>query len=107
MNLPSRGLRLSATTMRYTGVFRVPTLFNRIRTAIRICSAFGSRNCRVAEGNRCYPRKIGGEPSQGYRHWQALFWPVFAAGANGFELQCRAPRLAQYPSNLRGISPFG
>jgi hypothetical protein len=34
MNLPSRGLRESATTMRYTGVFFVPTRFIRILTDI-------------------------------------------------------------------------
>ena len=36
MNLPSRGLRLSATTMRNTGVFFAPTRFMRILTAIKI-----------------------------------------------------------------------
>src|SRR5208283_3074980 len=36
MHLPSRGLRLSATTMRYTGVFFVPTRFMRIFTDINI-----------------------------------------------------------------------
>src|SRR5256885_2364278 len=34
MNLPSRGLRLSATTMRNTGVFFAPIRFMRILTAI-------------------------------------------------------------------------
>src|SRR5258708_811319 len=34
MNLPSRGLRPSATTMRKTGKFFVPTRFMRILTAI-------------------------------------------------------------------------
>src|SRR5213083_2540723 len=41
MNLPSRGLRLSATTMRNTGLFLAPIRFMRILTAINQDSRFG------------------------------------------------------------------
>src|SRR2546429_8427739 len=41
MNLPSRGLRLSATTMRNTGLFFAPIRFIRILTAINQNAQFG------------------------------------------------------------------
>src|SRR6266496_4903265 len=41
MNFPSRGLRLSATTMRNTGLFFAPIRFMRILTAINQESRLG------------------------------------------------------------------
>src|ERR1035437_3879895 len=41
MNLPSRGLRPSATTIRNAGLFFAPTRFNRILTAINYHSLLG------------------------------------------------------------------
>src|SRR5216117_3253417 len=43
MNLPSRGLRPSATTMRKNGAFLAPTRFMRIRTGISVVHR-GGRN---------------------------------------------------------------
>src|ERR1035437_3123997 len=42
MHLPSRGLRLSATTIRNTGVFLVPTRFMRIFTDINFSKGRGN-----------------------------------------------------------------
>src|SRR5215472_4500335 len=45
MNLPSRGLRLSATTIRNTGVFLAPTRFMRIFTDINLSKERGDYRC--------------------------------------------------------------
>src|SRR5215472_13685975 len=47
MNFPSRGLRLSVTTIRNTGVFLAPTLFIRILTAIKIECCFAGLQCQT------------------------------------------------------------
>jgi hypothetical protein len=46
MHLPSRGLRLSATTMRNAGVFFVPTRFMRIFTDICVSKERGDYQMR-------------------------------------------------------------
>src|SRR4051812_44921099 len=47
INLPSRGLRLSATTMRNAGVFLVPTRFMRIFTDINDSKELGKYHLRA------------------------------------------------------------
>src|SRR5438552_5394756 len=44
MHLPSRGLRLSATTILKAGLFLAPMRFIRIRTAIKNCSVAAARH---------------------------------------------------------------
>src|SRR5438552_12644909 len=72
MNLPSRGLRLSATTMRNTGLFFAPIRFIRILTAINQNAQFGRRQMTLSA-----LRRVGrwfqkrGEPIQGVWAWQA------------------------------------
>src|SRR5882762_8873242 len=48
MNLPSRGLRLSATTMRNTGLFFAPIRFISILTAINQNAKFGRRQITLS-----------------------------------------------------------
>jgi hypothetical protein len=50
MNLPSRGLRLSATTMRKAGLFFAPIRFNRILTAINYLRFGKAAICRPHPG---------------------------------------------------------
>ena len=52
MNFPSRGLRLSATTIRYTGVFFAPTRFNRILTAINKIVHFPKRSGEISPAGK-------------------------------------------------------
>src|SRR5450759_5447116 len=71
MNLPSRGLRPSATTMRNAGLFFAPTRFNRILTAINQRSLLG-RPHPDHPPFKGFPEKSV-EPRRGSATWQALF----------------------------------
>ena len=79
MNLPSRGLRPSATTMRNAGLFFAPTRFKRILTAI---NHYLLR--RRPRSGPLHPQgfpKRSGEPRLASRSWQALFLRIFVAWA--------------------------
>src|SRR5215471_16565653 len=76
MNLPSRGLRLSATTMRNTGSFFAPTRFIRILTAIKISAQCGGGNHAVQPPSQ-KSRKKEPEISLLPDTWQVLFWVLF------------------------------
>src|SRR5215469_15621052 len=70
MNLPSRGLRPSATTIRNTGKFLVPTRFILILTAIINRDQYGL-TCHILQGfaQKSVKRSLGGVGLQ------ALFSP--------------------------------
>src|SRR5258706_15607523 len=78
MHLPSRGLRLSATTMRKTGWFFAPMRFMRIFTAINLC--FLSRRLTPALDRSPFARLLSkkrGEPRLEFGPWQGAFWHFF------------------------------
>src|ERR1039457_6230461 len=87
MNLPSRGLRESATTMRKKGAFLAPTRFIRILTAI-VLSFRGGAEPRLITARRPHGvRKIVWQSSQSRPAWQALFCNFFAAAGRHQEMQ--------------------
>src|SRR5262245_54210048 len=75
MHLPSRGLRLSATTMRNAGVFFAPMRFMRILTDIRSFVSRGGGQpqlfCHPPELRRVSKKR--GEPRHRPPCWQAPF----------------------------------
>src|SRR6266704_2999767 len=74
MNLPSRGLRPSATTMRNTGAFFAPTLFMRILTAIN--QRFSRRRPHGRREPPGFPKRKR-ETSLAPTAWQVLFFRFF------------------------------
>src|SRR2546422_9474694 len=80
MHLPSRGLRLSATTMRKAGLFLAPMRFIRIRTAIKLAYYLWRRLATEQLLPPAVPTallKKRGERSCGTGRWQALFLGIF------------------------------
>src|SRR5256885_1786293 len=72
MNLPSRGLLESATTMRYMGAFLRPTRRRRILTAIlsspEVCAAVLLRAHRVPGVSRPHPVVLQGSLAHPAEH---------------------------------------
>src|ERR1035437_7025689 len=71
MNLPSRGLRPSATTIRNAGLFFAPTRFNRILTAINHHSRLRWPHPDHLPFKGFTEKR--GEPRLGSPTWQVLF----------------------------------
>src|ERR1041384_2079929 len=77
MHLPSRGLRLSATTMRKTGWFFAPMRFIRILTDIKCFAvALTGHALPAARCWRLFSKKRG-EPRLELKPWQGGFWAFF------------------------------
>src|ERR1041385_5828740 len=100
MNFPSRGLRLSATTMRNTGLFLAPIRFIRILTGINLypqggrlpttqdalrlfVNAGSKRGVRLFMANElgkpCFSTPLGHHASRS-RCWERGFQPASVCG---------------------------
>src|SRR6266567_9229779 len=90
MNLPSRGLRPSATTMRKNGAFLAPTRFMRIRTGI-------SDVHRVGRNRQFQPSSANVLP-RSKQSLEALF-RVDKSCFRFFSVNARRLKLGWQPSN--------
>src|SRR6266550_5402675 len=72
MNLPSRGLRLSATTIRNTGAFFAPMRFMRILTAINFFQS-PPGGTALAKPESRFPKRRA-KTRHAVNSWQVLFW---------------------------------
>src|ERR1017187_5756728 len=103
MHLPSRGLRLSATTMRYTGVFFVPTRFMRIFTDIN----FSKEHENYRRTNRFASlvfRKIGCQPCQSQIHFNNRTTSDEMMGESSLTVALLLPKSATASISAKGVT---
>ena len=115
MHLPSRGLRLSATTIRKTGWFLAPMRFMRIFTDIELLNLLiRGAGPPLPRGLRDDLSKKRGEPRLDSKAWQEAFYDFFLrrisllfhhAGAGW--LRQRAPMIGQTLSQYRILAKLG
>src|SRR5437879_8001381 len=99
MNLPSRGLRPSATTMRNTGALLAPTRFMRILTAIikSMCSPDGSATCSGQ------PRRVSKKGMQSVIFLRNVSKRCFSVFGGPVSAPSTAPKRAKFSQNLTGV----